>query len=197
MNLPEPDEQDRLDVVRLIAGHDSALNDLMGRHAEKLFHYLIRMLEDEAEAADLAQESFVRVYQHRAKFNTRQRFSTWVYAIATNLARDRLRWRMRHPHVSLEAEPQPDQPALGDRLAEHRPGPSELLQRAERAEAVRQAVARLPEELRTPLILAEYEEKSHLEIAGILNCTAKAVEMRVRRARLQLRAELQDLRPQF
>ena len=70
------DERDRSDMARLTAGHDAALHDLMGRHSEKLFHYLIRCLQNEEDAADTAQETFVRVYQHRAKFEASQRFST-------------------------------------------------------------------------------------------------------------------------
>src|SRR5438093_13714687 len=107
MNAPNPDEQetqDTQDMARLAAGHDTALNDLMERHAEKLFHYLVRSLQDEEDAADLAQETFVKIYQSRARFDARQKFSTWLYAIASNLVRDRFRWRSRHPQVSPEAQ---------------------------------------------------------------------------------------------
>ena len=82
------DEQDRSAMARLAAGEDEALNELMARHAERLFRYLLRLLQNETEAADLAQESFVRVYQNRARFVARHKFTTWLYAIATNLARD-------------------------------------------------------------------------------------------------------------
>ena len=98
------DDQDRADMIRLSAGHDDALNDLMDRHGKKLFHYLARALQSEDDAADLAQETFCRVYQSRAKYNPRQKFSTWLYAIATNLVKDRYRYRTRHPQVSLDAE---------------------------------------------------------------------------------------------
>src|SRR5580765_3007844 len=115
------DEQDALDMVRLRDGHDAALGDLMTRHDERLFHYLIRQVQSEAEAADLAQEAFVRVYQNRAKFDSRQKFSTWLYAIATNLSRDRLRWRTRHPQVSLEAEDQETGATLMQHLCDAQP----------------------------------------------------------------------------
>ena len=185
-----PDEQDRTDMARLVAGQDAALNDLMERHGEKLFHYLIRCLQSEDDAADLAQETFVRVFQHRAKFDLNQKFSTWLYTIATNLVRNRYRYRTRHPQVSLDAENEATGGSLGDSVPENKPTPSESLQGVERAEAVRDAVMQLPEELRTPLILCEYEEHSHAEIGAILNCTAKAVETRIYRARKQLRASL-------
>ena len=101
MNAEERDELDAGDMARLAGGNGAALNDLMDRHGEKLFHYLVRALQDEEDAGDLAQETFVRVYQHREKFDRRQSFSTWLYAIASNLVRDRYRWRRRHPQVSL------------------------------------------------------------------------------------------------
>ena len=190
MNAPSPDELDAADMQRLGAGHEAALNDIMERHGERLFHFLIRSLQNEDEAADLAQEAFVRVYQNRAKFDGRQKFSTWLYAIAANLIKDRYRWRSRHPQVSLDVENEQTGKSLRDHLPAHDPTPSERLQSDERAEAVRRAVAALPEDLRTPLILAEYEERSHAEIGGILGCTAKAVELRIYRARQQLRASL-------
>ena len=151
MNAPSPDELDAADMQRLVSGHDAALNELMARHGEKLFHFLIRGLQNEAEAADLAQEAFVRVYQHRAKFDASQKFSTWLYTIAANLDKDRYRWRSRHPQVSLDVENE----QTGDSLREHLPAPgptpSDCLQADERADAVRRAVAALPEDLRTPL----------------------------------------------
>jgi RNA polymerase sigma factor (sigma-70 family) len=78
-------------------------------------------------------------------------------------------------------------------VPEQKPTPSESLQGAERAEAVRKAVGQLPEELRTPLILFEYEEFSHAEIGEVLECSPKAVETRVYRARQQLRMSLAKL----
>ena len=91
-------------MERLTAGHDAALNDLMERHATPVFHFLCRMVGNEDDANDLAQETFVRVFRARASFRTNEKFSTWLYTIAANLARNHFRWRSRHPNVSLEAE---------------------------------------------------------------------------------------------
>lgn len=181
-----------MDMARLASGHETALNDLMDRHGLKLFHYLIRQLQDDAEAADLAQETFVRVYRHCRRFKRDASFSTWLYTIATNLARDRIRSRARRPQVSLEAESEITGVSLKDTLPGQGSSPSEALQAEERAEAVRSALALLPEELRTPLILAEYEDLPQSEIATILDCSTKAVETRIYRARQQLRAILKE-----
>ncbi len=132
----------------------------------------------------------MRVFQNRARFDSRQRFSTWLYAIATNLVKDRYRHRSRHPQVSLDAENEATGEDFRESMPEQKPTPSELLQGTERAEVVRKAVEQLHEELRAPLILSEYEELSHAEIGTVLNCSAKAVETRIYRARKQLREKL-------
>ena len=96
------DDQDREDMSLLAGGHDVALNELMARHGEKLFHYLLRQLHNGSDAADLAQETFVRVYQNRTRYDPAHKFSTWLYTIATNLIRDRFRWHKRHPEISMD-----------------------------------------------------------------------------------------------
>ena len=184
------DELDRADMAQLASGHDRALNDLMERHAGKLFNYLIRCLQNEEDAADAAQESFVRVYQNRAIFDPNQRFLTWLYVIATNLVKDRYRHRSRHPQVSLDAENEAGGGDFRKCLPEQRPLPNEILLAEERAEIVRRAVSALPEELRVPLVLSEYEDLSHAEIGVVLRCSPKAVETRIYRARKQLRDKL-------
>ena len=177
-------------MERLAAGHERALNDLMARHSQKLFNYLIRSLQNEEDAADLAQETFVRVYQNREKFNSEQKFSTWLYTIATNLVKDRFRYRSRHPQISMDAENEATGGALRDSVASDSPVPGEGLQGEERAEIVRKALTALPEDLRTPLILYEYEDLAYGAIAEILHCSTKAVETRIYRARQQLRGSL-------
>jgi RNA polymerase sigma-70 factor (ECF subfamily) len=186
------DQQDRDDMAQLNAGNDAALNALMDRHAERLFHYLLRHLANEADAADLAQEAFVRVYQHRSRFDPTEKFSTWLYTIATNLLRDRFRWHKRHPQVSLQTEDDQGRP-LQDALPDTAATPGEQTDTNERALAVRKAVESLPEELRTAVILSEYEGFSHAEIGAVLNCSAKAVESRLYRARAHLRQRLEKI----
>lgn len=177
-------------MARLAAGHDAALNELMARHTGRLFHYLLRCLQDEEDAADLAQETFVRVYQHREEFDPRQGFSTWLYAIATNLVKDRYRHRARHPQVSLDAENEATGGGLRDTLPASLPTPGEDCLTTERAVAVRRAVAQLPDELRLPLVLAEWEDQSGAETAALLHLSPKTVEMRLYRARQLLREQL-------
>lgn len=188
--MDELDDLDDRHMRRLMAGHDDALDALMDRHAQRLFHYLFRCLQDEEDAADLSQECFVRVYRHRSRYTPGRRFSVWLYAIATNLLKDRYRWRSRHPGTSLNADAEGSNAALIDVLPDNDPSPDQAAQARERSDAVRSAVSALPEALRLPLILAEYEALSQEEIGNLLGCSAKAVETRLYRARQFLRARL-------
>jgi RNA polymerase sigma factor (sigma-70 family) len=104
--------------------------------------------------------------------------------------RTQFRYRTRHPQTSLDAVQSEIGRDLSEALPLDTPNPSESLQAAENVDAVRQAVASLPEDIRTPLILTEYEEFSHAQIGAILHCSAKAAETRLYRARKHLRSVL-------
>lgn len=190
MDITDSDAQDRADMARLAAGHDAALNDLMERHAAAVFRFLFRMLNHEDDANDLAQETFVRVFQARASFDPDKKFSTWLFTIAANLARNQIRWRTRHPNVSLEAESESTEHSLTEKLASSSPTPKEQTLATERAVAVRAAVNELPEDMRAAIVLCEWEERSMAEAATILDATPKAIESRLYRARQILRDQL-------
>ncbi len=192
MSITDNDALDRADMERLAAGQDAALNDLMERHATPVFHFLCRMVGNEDDANDLAQETFVRVFRARASFRTSEKFSTWLFTIAANLARNHFRWRSRHPNVSLEAETGEMEQTLGSTLPANEQAPNEQALTAERAAAVRVAVRKLPEDLREAIVLCEWEERSVGEAAAILESTPKAVESRLYRARQILRARLKQ-----
>ena len=192
MDTIDPSARDRADMERLIAGHDAALNDLMERHAKPVFHFLCRMLGNEDDANDLAQETFVRVFKSRGSFRAEQKFSTWLFTIAANLARNHFRWRTRHPNISLDAQNPETEQSLGSTLPANNPAPNEQALAAERAKAVRVAVGKLPEDLREAMVLCEWEERSVAEAAAILETTLKAVESRLYRARQILRERLKS-----
>lgn len=184
-------DPDRADMERLVQGEERALDRLMSRHSGRLYAYLFRLLQNVGDAEDLAQETFVRVFEHRHRFDPGREFGSWLYTIATNLVRDRYRWRSRHPEAPLP-DPASGHPGEGWGEDGWDPGPvpGQGLVEEERSLAVRRAIAHLPTELREAVILAEFEERSHAEIGEILGCSAKAVEMRVYRARQALRQAL-------
>jgi RNA polymerase sigma-70 factor (ECF subfamily) len=148
------------------------------------------MLGNEDDANDLAQETFARVYHHRASFKPGARFTTWLYTIAANLARNHHRWRARHPNVSLDAESRTTGESIGDVLPASDPAPDSAAVATERAAAVRAAVGRLPADMREVIILCEWEDLSAAEAAAILGTTPKAIDNRLYRARNLLRDRL-------
>jgi len=189
---PEPlaDPPDEALMKRVCAGDEPALGALMVRWEVPLKRFLYRLLLNSTEAEDLAQETFVKLFLKRATFRDGAKFSPWILTIAANLARNRRRWWVRHPTRSLDvAAPDGTARPMWE-PADSAVGPAEHLVRGERAAAVRGAVAALPHELREVVVLAEFEERSHPEIAEVLGCTAKAVEMRLYRARERLRKTL-------
>ena len=181
---------DREDMARLKAGHDAALNGLMERHATTVFHFLYRMLGDEEDARDLAQETFARVFRSRESFRPEYTFSNWLFTIAGNLARNRIRWRTRHPTVPLDPGEDAGVPSSQATLPSEAPSPDREMEAAERNEAVRQAVLQLPEDLREAIVLCEWQDLAVAEAARVLETTTKAVESRLYRARNQLRERL-------
>ena len=190
MDTTDMEARDRADMARLVGGHDAALNDLMDRHAAAVFHFLCRMLGNEDDASDLAQDTFVRVYRARASYQPEQKFRTWLFTIAANLARNQFRWRSRHPNVSLDAESESTDQSLGDTLQSGIATPHQVTLAAERAQAVRAAVQALPDDLREAIVLCEWDDMSLAEAAAVLQTTPNAVESRLYRARQLLREKL-------
>jgi RNA polymerase sigma-70 factor (ECF subfamily) len=174
-------------MLRLRAGDDTALNGLISRWKKPLTAFIYRYVGNEHEALDIAQETFVRVYENRHRYQVKSKFSTWLFTIAVNLCRNYARWRRNHPAVSLEdAQEHSDFEIAADREV----SPGTALANRELAEAVRQAVQSLPHDLLTVILLFEYEDLSYREIAAILGSTDKVVEMRLYRARKLLREKL-------
>ena len=184
----EKPEADVLAMQRLQAGDDLALNEIMARWKQPLASYLLRQLGNHEDALDLTMETFVRVYESRHRYAPSARFARWLFTIATNLARNHVRWKQRHPEVTLETNE--DETSLLDSLSDEAPCAAQQLEAKERATAVQKAITDLPPDLRTALLLFEYEDLSHAEIASIEGCSAKAIETRLYRARQYLEQKL-------
>jgi len=182
-------EPDVASMLRLQNGDDLALNEIMTRWQTRLRSHLFRLTGDQSVADDLAEETFVRVYQGRARYRPTAAFSTWLFAIAANLFRDLARWKQRHPTVTIH-DSDGTGTGLEATLSDPHPDAAVQLVRTETAAAVRDAVLSLPEEQRQAIVLSEYEGLSHEEIGQITKCSPKAVESRLYRARAILREKL-------
>jgi RNA polymerase sigma-70 factor (ECF subfamily) len=189
----EADQADIAAMLRLQAGDDLALNELMARWQRPITGFLFRLTGDHTTALDLAEETFVQVYQNRARYRPIASFSTWIFAVASNLFRTQARWRRRHPTTSMDAPPIDGCVPLSDQLSDAKPTPDEGAQSSERAAAVQAAVLSLPDDQRQTVVLFEYEGLSHEEIGRVMRCSPKAVESRLYRARAVLREKLKRL----
>jgi RNA polymerase sigma-70 factor (ECF subfamily) len=192
MDTVDPEAQDRAEMARLANGHREALDALMERHGPSIIRFLRQMLGNEEDAQDLAQESFVRVYRSCGSYRPEHKFSTWLLTIAANLARNQLRWRSRHPNVTMDGDAGPAEQPLSAVLPSEALTPREAMLETERHEAVREAVRGLPSELREAILLCEWEECSVADASVVLGTSAKAVESRLYRARQRLKQRLAE-----
>lgn len=177
--------QDDSEVVSaFLGGEERAFQELVERYQTRLLNFIYRTIGDREKAEDLVQEVFIRVYRHIHRFDRSKKFSTWVYTIASNLAKNELRNRSRNPLVlfqtmktSWEDEDRPLQ--FEDTTAR----PDDLYRKRHLRELVEQTVAKLPEHHREVFVLRELEGKSYEEIAEITDCNLGTVKSRLNRAR--------------
>jgi RNA polymerase sigma-70 factor (ECF subfamily) len=171
------------------AGDAAAFETLFRRWAGPLLRYLERMLRDAAAAEELVQEAFLRVHRARSTYRPEARFSTWLYCIATNLARNELRRLSRRvPQASVGDEIW-EQVAIGD------PASDEVADARRGLAAVDAALGALPEPQRAALWLAAVEGRSYAEVAAALETSEPAVKALVHRARRTLSARLSEQEP--
>ena len=164
---------------RVQNGDMVAFNELVDKYRNRLMNVITRMIHSQEEAEDIVQETFVRVYQHRDSFDFKHCFSTWLYTIALNLARNELRKRKRFKFFDIfdlkgnEAE-----------IAVEMKAPTNLPQ------ALKKAIDSLPDKYKTAFILRDIEEQSYEEVAKIMSIPLGTVKSRVNRARAMLRDKL-------
>jgi RNA polymerase sigma-70 factor (ECF subfamily) len=179
-------------VRRAQRGERGAFDLLVLRYQHKVIKLVARLLRDPAEAEDVAQEAFVKAYRALASFRGDSAFYTWLYRIAVNTARNAMASRQRRP-LDYEAElSEGEQTAVEARLR-HTDTPEATVLSEEIRETVNRAVAALPEDLRTAIILREVEGLSYEEIAAAMDCPVGTVRSRIFRAREAIDRSLQPL----
>jgi RNA polymerase sigma-70 factor (ECF subfamily) len=171
-------------VTAYLAGEERAFDELVTRYQTRLLNFVYRTIGDRERGEDLVQEVFVRVYRHLHRFDRSKKFSTWIYTIASNLAKNELRNRARNPLVLFQAIkqnwPDDDRPVQFEDSASR---PDDLFRKRHLRELVEDAVAKLPGHHRQVFVLRELEGKSYEEIAEITACNLGTVKSRLNRAR--------------
>ncbi|HEU0012141.1 MAG TPA: sigma-70 family RNA polymerase sigma factor [Longimicrobium sp.] len=171
-------------VAAFLDGEKRAFGELVERYQNRLLNFVYRTTGDRERAEDLVQETFIRVYRHLHRFDQSKKFSTWIYTIASNLAKNELRNRSRNPLVLFQT-------LLKNREADARPlewedntyRPDDLFRKRHLKSQVDAAVDQLPEHHRTVFILREMEGKTYEEISEITRTNLGTVKSRLNRAR--------------
>ena len=166
-----------------------AFTELVQAHWLGVFGRLFRWLQDRHHAEDLTQEVFLRLFRSRKRYRARAKFTTWLYHITQNVARNALRSRRRHPWVSLGSRLRLDAPAPG-RATLVEMSPAARLERRELAGQVRAAVSELGGRQRHALELHQFHDRSYAEIAADMEMSPQAAKSLLYRARNQLRSHL-------
>ncbi len=179
--MSKPTEKD-IDLTLMGASQNGdmvSFNDMVDRYKDRLMNVIGRMLSSTEEAEDVVQETFVRVYQHRQSFNFQHCFSTWIYTIALNLARNELRKRKKFKFLEIsEMQGNEKEFAIEMKLPTRLP------------EILKAAIAELPEKYKTAFVLRDIQEFPYEEVATILSVPLGTVKSRVNRARMMLRDKL-------
>jgi len=171
---------------RIKKGDSKAFELLLARHQRSVYNIALRFLNDAAEAEDITQEAFIRVYKAAQTYTPDAKFSTWLYTIVKNLCFNVLRSRKAAEIISVEDETLPEIPSKTE-------DPVERITKAKAREMVIRAVGSLPENMKMVVILSKYHGLQYDEIAGIMGCSENAVKLRMHRAKALLAAKLAGL----
>ena len=196
LSLQQPIPHTDNNLVReFIAGNDAAFTSLVTKYKDALTNYLNMMVGNYDVAADLAQETFLRVYRNIRRYSNVYQFSTWLYRIATNLAIDEMRYRKRRGQVFYnnvwDSSRTNENERLEMQISDARRGPRDEFLRKESNQIVGEAIRSLPEKYRTAFIMKEIQELPYETIAQVLKCSPGTIKSRLHRARELLQRKLE------
>ncbi len=177
-------------IQRAQQGDVSAFEEIVSLYEKKIYNFTYRMTHSREDAADLTQETLLRVWLGVRRFRGDSSFSTWVFRIASNVCTDRLRSRSRRPALSLDAPVYYDNEELEFQVEDDSAGPDEIAEESDLKDAVRSAICQLPVGYRAVLVMRDIQDMSYKEISEVLMCPVGTVKSRLNRARLALREEM-------
>lgn len=170
--------QDEVSLLRAsLEGETAAWGEVVARYKDAVFGLCLGFLRNRADAEDVTHDAFVRAYLNLRRYNLERKFSTWVFTIAANLCRNRIRYRRNHPVLEVEFETEGGTD----------PDPAHAVAREDRQIQVREALNKLPYAYRTPLVLRFYNDLSYKEIGDILAIPEGTVKTRIHRGKAMLK----------
>lgn len=189
-----PSPSDRELIRRIKSGDMGAWEELMRRHSSKAYYIAYGVLGQKDDADEVTQDAFVRIYRALDKFRGDSEFSTWMYRIVVNQARNRYRWNKRrgaHLNVSINQQIElDDSSSVSLDLPDHRKRPDEEAELKEWQQEIDREMRNLPAVNREALILRNVQNLSYEQIAELLDCKIGTVKSRIARAREELRKRL-------
>lgn len=187
-------------ISQLQEGSEEAFAQLIAQYHQPLYSLIARSVQDPADAADITQEVFIKVFRGIRNFHGESSLRTWLYRIALHEASNQRRWWMRHKKQEItidssshEQEDDTEFPSLRATLADPRESPFDHAVQRQIRERVESALQRLPEVYRTVIILREIEGFAYEEIAEILDANIGTVKSRLTRGRAALRSLLVEI----
>jgi RNA polymerase sigma-70 factor (ECF subfamily) len=189
--MPANTDPDAALMLRVKEGDTAAFALLVDKYKQPVMNLAFRTLRDEAEAEDLAQTVFLQVFKSARRYQTTAKFSTWLFTIARNLCFNEIRRRSRHPAESLDAtHPEHEDQPLHQFEDRRTSAPPETLLHSELEQKISEALASLPENQRTAILLCRQEELSYEDIAEVLGCSLSATKSLIHRGRETLKQRL-------
>ncbi|MFO7652472.1 MAG: sigma-70 family RNA polymerase sigma factor [Candidatus Krumholzibacteriia bacterium] len=179
-------------IVMVREGDRRAYDELVFRYKGRLYSFLLRMVKDPTTAEELTQETLIRVYLHADKYREIARFSTWVFTIATNLVRNKMRRRARLPRF-LTLNPTPDEDETPLDPPDPTADPTREIEGQELGSLIAEATERIPEKYRVPFLLREVEQLTYEEIQQATGLKLGTVRSRINRARNKFRQNIKPL----
>jgi RNA polymerase sigma-70 factor, ECF subfamily len=184
---PERDLSDEELMEEIVRGSEAAFAALVTRYQGRIINLVCRLINDRDRAQEIAQETFLRVFIHRQRYRPSGKFSTWLYTIAMNLAKNEIRRRVRaRGAVSLDKLLE----ATGDSggfVADPAPGPDKIYRQRDIGAKVEAAISRLPKKFREVIVLRDVQQLSYEEIGDLLKIPGGTVRSRINRARMALK----------
>ena len=181
-------------ILLVPEGNNQAFDLLVERYKNRLYSYIFRLTGNEEEAEEFVQEAFVRAYIHADKYRTVARFSTWLYTIATNLVRNRVRNVKRRPKmVSMWAGEDGGEEGRWVELKDESPTPEEEMDRSRLAEMIQAAIEKIPGKYRPAFVLREVNGLSYEEISAATGLKLGTVRSRINRGRMHFKKAVAPL----
>jgi len=180
-------------VERVQRGEKAAFDLLVSKYQRKIFRLLSRLIRDAAEVEDVAQEAFIKAYRALPNFRGDSAFYTWLYRIAINTAKNHLVSQGRRAPTTTEIEIEDAETFDDGEQLRDLNTPDAMLVSKQVGQAVNRAIERLPDDLRTAIVLRELEGLSYEEIAETMNCPIGTVRSRIFRAREAIADELRPI----